>query len=106
MEKIKFEYQGKQYELTPQEINAAYFYRLNKDRLEDAKRHLEMRVFGDEIHTLNERVVEDAKAIFRVRYGIDYTQIQSKLDDSGNRKLPSVGRVGMPTGGAKGEMRF
>ena len=81
MEKIKFEYQGKQYELTPQEINAAYFYRLNKDRLEDAKRHLEMRVFGDEIHTLNERVVEDAKAIFRVRYGIDYTQIQSKLDD-------------------------
>lgn len=81
MEKIKFEYQGEQYELTQREINAAYFYRMNKDRLEEAKRRLETTVFGGEIHTLNEQAVDDVKAIFRIRYGIDYTQIEKRLAD-------------------------
>jgi|GEM_PF-2695453 len=81
MNKITFEYQGEQFELSPQEINAAYFYRMNEIRREDAKRHLEMVVFGDEIHELSDTAVADSRAIFRIRHGIDYSRLEGMLDE-------------------------
>lgn len=75
---VNFEYNGVQYAMTEQEIEAAYRYRLYQYRLEDAKRHLNTLVFGvDDGSSFDGPESEQAKSDFTERYSISYEEASS-----------------------------
>lgn len=71
---VNFEHNGVKYAMTEQEIEAAYRYRLHQYRLEDARRHLNIFVFGvDDGSAFDDPEYEEDRANFAVEYGITYS---------------------------------
>lgn len=71
---VCFEYNGKKYTMTRDEIEAAYRYQEHKYLLEDAERQLDIFIFGYEVDdpdNLTELEQDDAE-YFLNRYGLTY----------------------------------
>lgn len=75
---VCFEYNGMRYTMTEQEIEAAYRYQERRYRLQDAKRHLDIIVFGlDDGDALDDPESKEAMAYFAKQYGISYEEASS-----------------------------
>lgn len=70
---VHFEYNGVQYNMTEDEVEAAYRYQLRRYRLQDAQRQLDVLVYGSDgdIDT-EDTESEQARACFAEQYGIGY----------------------------------
>jgi hypothetical protein len=66
---VHFIYNGKEYDMTSEQIMAAYRYQEHQFHLMDAKNSLEHLVFGDEY---NEDERKEAMRFFKETYGITY----------------------------------
>lgn len=70
---VNFEHNGVKYAMTEQEIEAAYRYQERQYRLQDAKSHLNILVFGvDDGSDFDEPEDDEAKRYFSEDYGISY----------------------------------
>lgn len=70
---VHFEHDGVKYAMTEQEIEAAYRYQEHQYRLRDAKRHLNILVFGyDDESDFNGPEHQEEKDRFFWEYGIKY----------------------------------
>lgn len=83
---IRFSYNGKQYAMTADEIEAAYRYQKRQYRLQDAERQLKYLCFGeevddDEIKSSDRRdEITDALDSFEHDYCISYSEARKHLD--------------------------
>lgn len=82
MEKIKFVYNGVEFTMTEQEIEAAYEYRKHQLRLLDAKRHLNTLFYGveEDIDPDDPACLLDYKKAsnFSIKYSVSYEQAVSE----------------------------
>lgn len=81
MKRICFVYKGKRYEMTEDEIEAAYRLRERQYRYEDARRQFLVFVFGDD--PINVSVSDQTTAIhsFTRKYGIGLAEGLNLLDE-------------------------
>ena len=75
MERKIFFYKGKRYEMTDEQIEAAYYFRQRQNLYEDAYRQLLTFVFGDDPDDVSE--VDKASAIveFQRKYGLELQEV-------------------------------
>ena len=78
--KIEFEYNGKKYVMTEEELEAAYRYKERQYLKEDALRQLNDLVF-DECEVDEDDEVESKKQRFESVYHITYEEACEMLDD-------------------------
>lgn len=77
-EKVAFEYDGKQYRMTEEEIEAAYRHQQHRYGLEDAKRQFNNLFLDcDDESKLDDLAKEEVQAFFAQTYGLTYEQATS-----------------------------
>lgn len=72
-EAVTFEYNGKSYCMTRDELEAAYRFKEREYREEDAKHAIECYVFGDDDISDDERAEE--QRYFEKKYGVKYDDL-------------------------------
>ena len=72
-EAVTFEYNGKSYCMTSDELEAAYRFKEREYRKEDAKHAIECYVFGDDDISGDERAEE--QRYFEEKYGVKYDDL-------------------------------
>lgn len=85
-EAVRFSYNGKQYAMDTDEIEAAYRYQEHQYRLQDAERQLKYLCFGDEVG--NEEInsesprkdIAEALEVFEDRFGMSYSDATKHLE--------------------------
>lgn len=76
---VNFEHNGVKYAMTEQEIEAAYRYQERQYRLQDAKSHLNILVFGvDDGSDFDDPEDEENQRYFSENYGISYEEATSE----------------------------
>jgi len=79
--KIEFEYGGKTYSMTEEEIEAAYRYKERQYRKEDALRQLNQFIFDEDDPEDDGSSIEEKKRWFECIYLITYEEAREMLDD-------------------------
>lgn len=77
---IKFTHLGVEYEMTAEEIEAAYRYQERQNRLLDAKRHYLLFVYGIDPDELEQLDLEYQEANFEEEYGFPVPEGYKMLD--------------------------
>lgn len=80
MNKVCFCYQGKQYEMTEDQIDAAYYYCSRLFRYDDARRQLDNFIYGCDPDVLGNDDRADAEANFMKKYNVASVDAYAKLD--------------------------
>lgn len=81
MSKIRFSHLGVQYEMTTEQIEAAYRYQLHQYRLADAARQLSILAFGlDDPDELDENTRKEDEQTFLDTYGLSYEEAKDMLE--------------------------
>lgn len=78
---VEFEYNGKQYAMTAEEIEAAYRYREHQYLLEDAKRHLKFMICFDSEADLDDPELADDILEFEKHYETTVEEAMEMLED-------------------------
>lgn len=77
-EYVNFTYQNQTYQMTKEQIEAAYRYQERQYKIEDAKRHL-LNALNEDAEDFNDFTIEDVET-FRKRYGVDLEDAIANLD--------------------------
>ena len=77
----KFTYNGKVYDLSEDQIEAAYRYQLHQYRLADAERQFKNIVYGSDPDWLDEKECKQAENCFLNEYGIPVSEGLTMLED-------------------------
>lgn len=80
MNKICFSYQGKQYEMTDEQIEAAYYYRQRQNLEEDAKSQIDDFIYGVDPENLSYIDRQFQEAVFLERYHMNAADVYTKID--------------------------
>ena len=80
-ELIDFEYEGKAYQMTREEIEAAYRYREREYRQSDAEVALQYFVFGCDPESMSDDECEQEIARFEESYGVKYTALLNSIPE-------------------------
>ena len=73
-------YRGKRYEMTEDQVEAAYRFRQRQYRMVDAKAHLEQFIYGDETANMSEFDIQYQEECFTERYKITPADAFGMLD--------------------------
>ena len=87
MEKIRFQHEGRWYEMTQEEIDAAYAYQWHRLLLEDADLQLELYVFGYtgvDLDDMSDAESWDAQN-FADEYGVTVLEAKGYIEEFANR---------------------
>lgn len=68
---IKFTHLGVEYEMSEQQIEAAFYYQLRQHMKVDAKCQLDQFIYGDDPDCLNSTARQIQEDDFKDRYGMD-----------------------------------
>lgn len=79
--KVEFEYNGKKYVMSKEEIEAAYWYKDRQYRMEDALRQLNQFIFNEDDPVDEGASVDEKKRWFECVYLITYEEACEMLDD-------------------------
>lgn len=77
---IKFTHLGVEYEMTEQQIEAAFRYQTEQYRRADARYQLDQFIYGDDpgcLNSMDRQIQEDE---FKERYGIDAAEAYELID--------------------------
>ena len=77
---IKFTHLGIEYEMTKQQIEAAFRYQTEQYRREDAKYQLDQFIYGDEPGNLSRIDRETQEDFFKGRYKMDVADAYTLID--------------------------
>lgn len=72
-------YHGKRYEMTEEQLEAAYRFRQKQYRMVDAKSHLEQFIYGDEPSTMSDFDIQYQEDDFFDRYHMTPQEAFGKL---------------------------
>lgn len=77
---IKFTHLGVEYEMTEQQIEAAFRYQTEQYRRADAKYQLDIFIYGDEPANLSQIDRETQEDFFKGRYKMDVADAYALID--------------------------
>lgn len=81
MKKKKFEYGGKQYKMTEEQIEAAFRYQDRQYRLADASEHLYTEIYGDEdLWNMSDFQKANLEKMFERETGVSVERAKEMLD--------------------------
>lgn len=80
-ETVTFEFEGKVYQMTREEIEAAYRYREREYRQSDAEVALQYFVFGCDSESMSDDEYEQEIARFEESYGVKYTDLLNSIPE-------------------------
>lgn len=80
-ETVTFEFEGKVYQMTREEIEAAYRYREREYRQSDAEIALQDFVFGCDPESMSDDECEQEIARFEESYGVKYTDLLNSIPE-------------------------
>ena len=80
-ELIDFEYDGKSYRMTPDEIEAAYRYQEMQYRRCDAESAVKMYVFGEDAESLDGDDYDEAVSLFESECGVKYADLMNRVPE-------------------------
>lgn len=73
-------YHGKRYEMTDEQLEAAYRFRKRQYKMADAKCHLELFIYGDEPCTMSDFDIQYQEQDFLERYHMTPVEAFAKLE--------------------------
>lgn len=77
----KFTYNGKVYDLSEEQIEAAYRYQLHQYRLADAERQFKNFVYGSDPNSIDEQECQQAEEYFLRGYGVPVSEGLTMLEE-------------------------
>lgn len=81
MEKtVRFTHLGETYEMTEQEIEAAFRYQLRRYKEADAKYQIDQFIYGDDPGCLSSMARQIQEGYFKGRYGMEAAEVYKMID--------------------------